>query len=226
MAKPNHIAFILDGNRRWAKKRFLPALLGHRKGVEAIKKTLLALIDEQIKYASFYCFSTENWKRSKEEVNGLMEIFQEYFEKGLKFFLDTDIKVEIFGDITAFPQSVQNSIIQVKNKTKNCKTLNAGFCLNYGGREDILKAVNSLIANGKKILTAKDLSQKLFTASFPDPDFIIRTSGEMRLSNFMLWQASYSELYFPKTLWPDFNKNHLKKALEEFSNRTRRFGGD
>lgn len=226
MAKPKHIAFIVDGNRRWAAKRLLPKQAGHREGVMAIKRALAALIQEGIGYASFYCFSTENWKRSASEVDGLMSLFNEYFSKGLDFFLEHDIKVEILGDLTPFPKPAQRAIADVVKNTAHCKTLVAGFCLNYGGREDIVQAVNKLIAQGKKKVTEKDISLSLYTKDFPDPDFIIRTSGEIRLSNFMLWQASYAELYFPKLLWPDFDKKHLKKALDEYSRRTRRFGGN
>ncbi len=225
MTNPKHIAFILDGNGRWAKKRGLPRTLGHREGVKAIERTLLALIDLKIPYASFYAFSTDNWKRSQEEIFGLFDLAKQYFSKGIDFFNSHDIKVTFFGDLSAFPMDLQIVLKEVSNKTKNNKTLVTGFCLNYGGREDIVHAINSLLKENKKLITLDDISKNLYSKNFPDPDFVIRTSGEQRLSNFQLWQISYSELYFPKVLWPDFNKKYLLKSLKVFSKRKRRFGG-
>lgn len=226
MAKPAHIAFIIDGNRRWAKKRLLPALLGHRQGVKTLKNTLLWLIEEKIEFASFYCFSTENWTRALDEVEGLMGLIEEYFSKGESFFKQNDIKVEIFGDKSRFSKKIRQVLQKIEKKTANAQTLKVGFCLNYGGREDILQAANKAIKQGAKKLSQKEISQNLYTKNFPDPDLVIRTSGEERLSNFMLWQISYSELCFLKKLWPDFEKEDLKNAIEQFSKRTRRFGGN
>ena len=225
MTNPKHIAFILDGNGRWAKKRGLPRTLGHREGVKAIERTLLALIDLKIPYASFYAFSTDNWKRSQEEIFGLFDLAKQYFSKGIDFFNSHDIKVTFFGDLSAFPMDLQIVLKEVSNKTKNNKTLVTGFCLNYREREDIVHAINSLLKANKKLITLDDISKNLYSKNFPDPDFVIRTSGEQRLSNFQLWQISYSELYFPKVLWPDFNKKYLLKSLKVFSKRKRRFGG-
>ena len=226
MAKPKHVAFIVDGNRRWAKKRLMPALLGHRQGVKNLKNTLLWLIEEKIEYASFYCFSTENWSRSIDEVEGLIDLIEEYFKKGEKFFLENDIYVEIFGDLSRFPERVTKILNDTMNSTKNCKTLKVGFCLNYGGREDIIHSVNMAIKDGKTKITQADITNNLYTKDFPDPDLVVRTSGEVRLSNFMLWQISYSELYFSDKMWPDFDKNELILALENFSKRKRRYGGN
>ena len=226
MAKPKHIAFIVDGNRRWAKKHLLSALFGHKQGVKVLKRTLLDLLEENIQFASFYCFSTENWSRSQEEVNWLIKLINEYFSKGINFFTENNIKVKIFGDISRFPENTQKILETAQNSTATCQKLIVGFCLNYGGREDIIQAVNQLIKEGKSFVNQNDISAHLYTKDFPDPDLIIRTSGEQRLSNFMLWQSSYSELYFPKILWPNFNKRYLKIALQEFSKRVRRFGGN
>lgn len=226
MAKPRHIAFIVDGNRRWAKSHLMPALLGHRQGVKNLKKVFLYLLEEKIEYASFYCFSTENWSRSIDEVEGLINLMEEYFKKGEKFFLENDIKVEIFGDISRFPEKVTELLKSTVLATTNCKTLKVGFCLNYGGREDIVQAVNKIIDDGKKVVTKDDISKNLFTKNFPDPDLVIRTSGELRISNFMLWQISYSELYFTNKMWPDFDKAELDLAIKEFSKRKRRYGGN
>ena len=225
MANPKHIAFILDGNGRWAARRGLPRNMGHREGVKAIEKTLLALCELQIPYASFFAFSTDNWKRSKEEVDGLFSLAEEYFEKSIDFFNEHNIKVQIFGDRSAFSPKLQTIMQNVCEKTAQNTGLNAGFCVNYGGREDIVQAVNKLIESGEKIVTKQLISANLYSKDYPDPDFVIRTSGEQRISNFMLWQMSYAELYFPKVLWPDFDKKHLIKSLKVFSKRKRRFGG-
>lgn len=226
MTKPTHIAFILDGNGRWATKRMLPRNLGHKQGIKAIAETLKALKGQQIPYASFFCFSTENWHRSKDEVDGIMRLAESYFSKSIKFFLENDISAEFFGDLTKLPPELQTQLKKVKNETANCKSLKAGFCINYGGKEDILHAVNKLIESGEKHITAQQISHNLYTSTFPDPDLMIRTSGEQRLSNFQLWQLSYTELYFPKVLWPDFNEKHLIKSLKVFALRKRRFGGN
>lgn len=226
MAKPTHIAFILDGNGRWATKRMLPRNFGHRQGIKAIMRTLKALKNQQIPYASFFCFSTENWKRSQEEVDGIFALANEYFSKSEQFFLENDISVEFFGDLSALDENLRKLLCSVVEKTSSCRSLKVGFCLNYGGKEDILHAVNCLIASGEKKITEKQISQHLYSKNFPDPDLLIRTSGEMRLSNFQLWQLAYAELYFPKVLWPDFNEKHLKKSLEVFAKRKRRFGGN
>lgn len=226
MTNPQHIAFIIDGNRRWAKRKGLPTQMGHREGMKAVEKTLLALCEEKIPFATFFCFSTENWKRGKEEIDGLFKLVEEYFENGLNFFNENEIKVDIFGDISAFPKKMQNILLNAVKETASNTKLHAGFCLNYGGKEDIVQAVNKLIASGKKELTAADISRSLYTSVYPDPDLLVRTSGEERISNFQLWQLAYSEMYFPKTLWPDFDKKQLKKSLKVFSKRNRRFGGN
>lgn len=225
MTLPKHIAFILDGNGRWATKRGLPRNLGHAEGVKAVERTLNALCELQIPYASFFAFSTENWKRSKQEVDGLFALAEEYFDKGIEFFNAKNIKVEVFGNIQPFSQKLQNIIKNVCEKTSKNTGLHAGFCVNYGGKEDILQAINNLINKGEKNISAQQISENLYTKNFPDPDFVVRTSGEQRISNFQLWQMAYSELYFPKVLWPDFNKKQLIKSLKVFAKRKRRFGG-
>ena len=226
MANPKHIAFILDGNRRWASRRGLPAQMGHREGVKAIERTLQALCEKNIPYSTFYCFSTDNWKRGKEEIDGLMSLAEEYFEKGIDFFNKFGIRIDIFGDISVFSKKLQQILVNVQEATAENTHLRAGFCLNYGGKEDILRAVNKLIKDGKKEISANDVSQNLYTSEYPDPDLLIRTSGEMRVSNFQIWQTSYSELYFPKIFWPEFDKKQLKKSLKVYSKRKRRFGGN
>ena len=178
-----------------------------------------------IKYVSIYAFSTENWKRPKEEIDGLMKLTR----KAIKDF-DNDKKyhdthIEFLGDVSKFDSDIIEGINNIRERTKNNKAFYINICLNYGGREDIVQAVNKLIKEGKTEVTAEDISANLYTKDCPDPDFIVRTSGEHRLSNFMPWQSSYSELYFPKILWPDFGKKDLIEAIKEYSSRDRRFGG-
>lgn len=222
---PKHIAFILDGNGRWATKRGLPRSMGHREGVKAIERTIIALIDQKIPFVTFFAFSTDNWKRSKDEINTLFSIAQEYFEKGLEFFLKYNVKVEIWGDRTKFSKKLQHIMQKVEQKTASCSKLKCGFCINYGGREDIVRAVNALLSDGATKIDMRDISSKLYSKDFPDPDLVVRTSGEQRVSNFQIWQMAYSELYFCKAYWPDFGAKHLKKSISAFSKRKRRFGG-
>ena len=222
---PKHIAIIMDGNGRWATKRGLPRNLGHKAGVDAIKRTVKACLKFNIKYCSFFAFSTENWKRSKEEIEGIFSLVREFLEKESNFFKENNVKVETVGVLDPFPKDLVSTLKQVKKETEGCDRLVLTFALNYGGRDDIVRACNSLIANGKKEITAQDLALELDTKFLPDPDLVIRTSGEQRLSNFMLYQMAYSELYFPKLHWPDFDEKQLKKALKIYQKRDRRYGG-
>lgn len=222
---PKHIAFIIDGNGRWAKKRGLPRMFGHRAGV----KTLEEIIDEcarlNIGVVSVFGFSTENWNRPQPELDGLFELFANFFddEKQAKFNR-MGIKVRIMGDYTKFPDNlVDNANRMIEATSKNDKMiLNMG--INYGGHDDILRAVNSIVQKGISSVDKKTFEDHLYTAGLPYPDFVVRTSGELRISNFMLWQMVYSELYFPHTLWPDFHKKQLYKALKSYNKRNRRFG--
>ena len=221
---PNHVSFIIDGNGRWAQKRGLPRLMGHRKGMQAVEDTIKNLVEFKIPYASFYCFSTENWKRDNEEVNGLFQIFRDYASR-LDSFKEKNVKVLVFGDMTKFPEDMQKSLKDLIEATKNNTGLTVMLCLNYGGRDEITMAVNKLLKSGKKEVTKEDISNSLYSAGIPDPDLVIRTSGENRVSNYMLWQIAYSELYFPKTYWPDFDRSEFIEALWAYSKRNRRFGG-
>ena len=221
---PNHIAFIIDGNGRWAKLRHLPRSQGHVKGFEKLEKTYKMVREIGIKHISIYAFSTENWNRPQEEVDGLMKLFK----KAVKEFYDKkkygDCRIKFLGDLNKFDDELKNGALDIMEKTKNNTAFNINICMNYGGREDIVQAVNKLIAQGKTKVSIEDVSANLYTADSPDPDFIVRTSGEHRLSNFMSWQSTYAELYFPKVLWPDFSKNDLIEAIKEYSSRDRRFG--
>lgn len=221
---PNHIAYIIDGNGRWAKARGLSRSLGHKAGFNNLKKILKeSFYNYGIKYVSVYAFSTENWNRPKAEVDYLIDLFTDYVSNDfMKQF--PKVKLNIMGDYTVFPDKLQENANKTIEATKDETDFVLNLGINYGGRDEIVYAVNKLISNGETNVTKEKISGALYTANIPDPDFIIRTSGEQRLSNFMLWQCSYSELYFPKVHWPSFGKKELKKALVEYTKRDRRFG--
>lgn len=222
---PSHIAIIMDGNGRWATKRGLPRNYGHREGVKAIERTIDACLKYGIRYCTFFAFSTENWKRSKEEIDGIFELLREYLRQNNDSFFEKGVKISYLGVIDPFPEDLKKALLDTMDKTKDFNKLEVNFAINYGGRDDIVRAVNNLIQNGYTKITESDLLNALDTKNLPEPDFVIRTSGEMRISNFLLYQMAYSELYFPKVLWPDFNKKYLLKALKVYQNRNRRFGG-
>ena len=220
---PNHIAFVIDGNGRWAKKRGLARKQGHIKGF-AVLEDLYSMVREiGIKYVTIYAFSTGNWNRPKEEVDGLMKLFRKAINdfKKKKY---QDCHISFFGDMSRFEKKLEEDAKKLEEKTQNNDAFYINVCLNYGGREEIVKAVNELIAEDKKVVTEEDIANHLYSKFCPDPDFIVRTSGEERLSNFLTWQSTYSELYFPKVLWPDFSKDDLIEAIKVYSSRDRRFG--
>ena len=227
---PAHIGFILDGNRRWAKTRGLSKFLGHKAGLElGIKKLIKSVQDYGIKVISLYCFSTENWNREKDEIDYLFNLVRDHvgeFEKD-----NPNIVVRCMGDLSKLPADLVDELNRVKKLTEKNTGLIVNLALNYGSRHEILSAVNKIVAervdsNNKEPVEMDEMRKHLYTADLPDPDMIVRTSGEMRLSNFMMFQAAYSELYFPLCHWPDFNKKELEKALFEFQKRNRRFGGN
>lgn len=220
---PKHIAFIMDGNRRWAKKRNLPLIDGHKSGAKVIKKILEKALSYKIKHLTFYSFSTENWKRSPNEISELQELLNIYLDSEASKFVDQKIKFQTIGNIKKFKTNVRKKIFELEQKTKDHKKLIFTLALNYGARDEILEAVKSIISQ-KKNVNLKTFSSYLMTSNLPDPDLIIRTSGEMRVSNFLLWQIAYSEFYFTKTLWPDFNANKFDNALNNYVSRKRRFG--
>ena len=221
---PNHVALILDGNGRWATKRHLPRTVGHKAGIEAVKRAVDAGQELGIKILSFFAFSTENWKRDKEEVDGIFKILKNYIKENEEEYLQKNLKLITMGDLSRLPMGLCEDIEALKEKTKNNSGMIVNIGLNYGGRDELVRAFNKLAADGKKNISEEDIKKELYTADLPDPDLIVRTSGEQRLSNFMLYQSAYSELYFPKVLWPDFNKKHLLRAIKEFGKRNRRFG--
>ena len=222
---PTHIAFIMDGNGRWATRRGLPRNFGHREGVQAIERTILACLKYNIKYCTFFAFSTENWKRSKEEIDGIFSLLREYIKKNDNIFIKNKIKLSYIGVLDPFPEDLKEALLDLVDKTKDFSSLEVTFALNYGGRDDLVRAFNSLIKKGYKTVNEKDILNELDTKNIPEPDFVLRTSGEMRISNFLLYQMAYSELYFPKVLWPDFNEKYLLKALKVYQKRNRRYGG-
>lgn len=228
---PEHIAIIMDGNGRWARKRGLPRVAGHRQGMEAIKRCLEGLREINVKYLTLFAFSTENWRRPKAEVDFLMDLPGQFIGRELNTIVKNNIRLGIIGDISGLPQHTQAAIAQGIQATKDNNGLMLNFALNYGAREEILRAVRQLCQDFKAkdldpaAISSKDLEDRLYTRGIPSPDLVIRTSGEIRISNFMLWQIAYSELCFVDTLWPDFNQYHLYKAIEQFQRRNRRFGG-
>ena len=222
---PKHIAIIMDGNRRWAKKRKLPVIAGHRAGANTLQKIIEDCMDIGIKYLTVYAFSTENWNRSVEEVNDLMNLLREYLVKLEEDNKDRNVKIRIVGDINRLDEDIRNKIIVLQDKTEKNSGLVINIALNYGGRNEIIHAIKSLSYEEFEGLSIESFSQKLYTYPSPDPDLIIRTAGEQRLSNFLLWQSAYSEFWYTDVLWPDFSKKDLNKAISDYSKRNRKFGG-
>lgn len=221
---PEHIAIIMDGNRRWAKKRNLPISIGHKTGAETLQRIIESCIDIEIKYLTVYAFSTENWNRSPEEVEDLMKLFRDYLIKVEKDNKDRNVRIRIIGDINRFDEDIRNKVISLQNKTKDNTGLVLNIALNYGGRNEIINAIKSLSKEELENLDIYSFSKKLYTYPSPDPDLIIRTAGEQRISNFLLWQCAYSEFWYTDVLWPDFSKENLIEAITDYSNRERKFG--
>lgn len=228
---PEHIAIIMDGNGRWAQKRKLPRKIGHKAGVETIRNIVKECSNLGVKYLTLYAFSTENWKRPEDEVSALMNLLVTYLRNELEELHNNDVIINYIGDIEELPAKCINELVKSKEKTKNNKGLTLNLALNYGSRDEIIKAMKNLYSDIEcKKMTINDVNEKIFsnylyTTDMPDPDLLIRTSGEKRLSNFLLWQLSYTEFWFTDVLWPDFTGNHLREAIKEVQNRERRFGG-
>lgn len=222
---PNHVAIIMDGNGRWAKERFLPRKAGHKKGVDAIKKAVYTAEEYGIKYITFYAFSTENWKRPKDEINSLFSLIEEFVNKFDKEFKGKEYRINIMGDLSKLPDDLVLSLNSICKRTKAFDKLIINIGINYGGRDEIVHAVNKLIENNKTNISEKDIKDNLYINYLPDPDIILRTAGEKRLSNFLLWQCAYSELIFIDEYWPEFDKDLFDRVLDEYYLRNRRFGG-
>lgn len=223
---PKHIAIIMDGNGRWATKRFLPRVAGHVKGVDAVRGIVEACIKRDIQFLTLFAFSSENWRRPAEEVSLLMRLFVTALEKEVKKMHDNNIRLKIVGDLSRFDLSLQEAIHQAEQLTAANTRLTVTVCANYGGRWDILQAMNKVVANGQPAgeITEEMLEAQLSMAYAPEPDLFIRTGGETRISNFLLWQLAYTELFFTETFWPDFNAQSLDEAIASYQSRERRFG--
>lgn len=218
-----HIAFIMDGNGRWASARGMERQEGHKEGVKTFEKIASACFDLGLDTITFYAFSTENWKRPPKEVKTIMKLLSSYLDKCQKTLKEKNAKLKVLGDIEAFDEPLKKKIIKIEKETaENPLTLN--IALNYGGRDELVHAFKKLKDSGDEI-SEESIASALYTAGSPDPDMIIRTGGEKRLSNFLLWQASYSEFYFTDVLWPDFNEEDLQAAINDFYSRRRRYGG-
>lgn len=227
---PKHIAIIMDGNGRWAKERNLPRSMGHKAGVETLRIILKESVRLGIKNLTVYAFSTENWGRPKDEVNTLMKLFVNYAKNELKECNENGVRINLLGDISGLPKECKNALNEAMEITKNNTTINLNMALNYGGRDEIIRAMKLIakdIKNNKlqeEDINEKIIEQYLYTSGIPDPDLIIRPSGEKRLSNFLLWQCAYSEFWYSDINWPDFKEKDLRKAIFDYQNRDRRFG--
>ena len=227
----NHLAIIMDGNGRWAKKRFLPRNAGHTQGSRRVEEICREAWQIGIKYLTLYAFSTENWSRPEEEVRALLKILRNYLKESIKKATENNMRVRVIGDRSRLDADIRESIERLEEVSAANTGLNFQIALNYGSRDEMMRAVKRLMSDyDKGAITQEQLTEKVFsgyldTCDIPDPDLLIRTSGEERLSNFLLWQCAYTEFYFPEVLWPDFDKNELKKAVEEYTRRDRRYGG-
>ena len=228
---PKHIAIIMDGNGRWAKQRNLPRSMGHKAGVETIRRVITEADDLGVKYLTLYAFSTENWKRPKDEVSTLMKLLVQYLRKEIDELDSKGVVINVLGDISKLPKECIEEINKSILRTQNNKGITMNVALNYGGRDEIIKAIKSIVNEEKDgninidEIDDEMVNKYLYTAGIPDPDIIIRPSGEQRLSNFLLWQCAYSEFWYSDINWPDFTGKDLKRAIYDFQNRDRRFGG-
>lgn len=224
---PQHVAIIMDGNGRWAKERGLPRLAGHRAGTENLRTIIRASAKFGIKYLTLYAFSTENWTRPKAEITGLMHILADVIDKELRELHEEGARLVHIGHLDGLPKNLQQKVRNAIELTKDNQRITIVIAFNYGGRDEILNAIKNMIRDdiNPDEVNESLVSNYMFTSGLPDPDLVIRTSGELRTSNFLTWQSVYSEWYFPKVYWPDFNEEELRKALEDYSDRERRFGG-
>lgn len=227
---PKHIAIIMDGNGRWAKKRFMPRNYGHAQGSKAVENICEDAYNLGVKYLTVYAFSTENWVRPKEEIDALMKLLRTYMKDCLKRSSKNNMRVRVIGDISRLPEDLQQSIIELEQVSAKNTGLNFQVALNYGGRDEMIRAIRKVASDVKENkvsvneITEETFAEYLDTREIPEPDLLIRTSGEKRLSNFLLWQLAYTEFYFTDVLWPDFNKKELIKAIDYYKDRDRRYG--
>lgn len=222
---PKHVAIIMDGNGRWAAMRNLPRSAGHKEGAQSVRRIIESAPKLGIKFITLYAFSTENWSRPKEEIDALMDLLEKTLDEYQKSAEKKNLRIWVSGEREPLPVRILQKIDKLVQSTAHHTGLTVNLALNYGAQQEITHAVNKLLADGKKQISIQDISDHLYQPQLPAPELIIRTSGEQRLSNFLLWQAAYSEFYFTSVLWPDFNKEELQKALQEYQCRQRRFGG-
>ncbi len=223
---PNHIACIMDGNRRWAKRSMIKTIQGHNAGANKVKDVISWCISRGIKYLTIYAFSSENWHRSKDEINDIMSLVNSYIsdDKNIALFKENHVKIRMIGSFDNLDTLLANNIKKIEHETEKFENLNLQICFNYGSRTEIVDSVKSIITSGEGDISEELLSSHLYTAGVPDPDLIIRTGGMKRLSNFLLWQASYSELFFIDTLWPDFSELEFDNIISQYKNIKRNFG--
>ncbi|MBQ8496860.1 MAG: di-trans,poly-cis-decaprenylcistransferase [Clostridia bacterium] len=221
---PKHIAFIMDGNGRWAKKHLMPREYGHSVGAKKFREIAQYCADKGVENVTVYAFSTENWKRPQKEVDAIMRLFREYISEAERDFGKSDVRILFIGNRNVFDEDLQNEMSRVEKLTSDRKKTLC-IAINYGGRGEIVDAVNTLIALGKKNITEDDITRSIYSGAVPPPDMIVRTGGELRLSNFLLWQSDYAELFFTETLWPDLTTDEVDCLIETFYQRNRRYGG-
>lgn len=227
---PKHIGFIMDGNGRWAQKRGIPREMGHKAGADAFRKVVKACKELKIPYVSFFAFSTENWSRPQNEIDSIMNLFREYMDEVRKH-ADEEVRIIFLGDKSVFDEDIQRKMISLEQDSKNFTKMTLLLAINYGGRADIVYGIKQIVQLAQAgVLQSEDVNENMFsdylyTKGIPDVDLLIRPSGEMRLSNFLIWQSVYAEFYFTDVLWPDFSKKNLELALEDYYSRNRRFGG-
>ena len=226
----HHVAIIMDGNGRWAKKRGMPRTYGHKKGAENVVKITRSMKESGVKFLTLYAFSTENWQRSKDEVDALMQLLNEYLDKELKEIMENNVRIRFIGERYMLSPSIQEKMLHLEKESAENTDLTLCIALSYGSRQEILAATQKIaqkVASGKmdvSQITQEAFSNELYTRDIPDPDILIRTSGEQRISNYLLWQLAYTELFFTDTLWPDFDKNELCDIIQSFNKRERRYG--
>jgi undecaprenyl diphosphate synthase len=221
---PQHIAIIMDGNGRWAKKRGLPRIAGHREGAESVRAVLRACAEFGVKYLTLYAFSTENWRRPQEEVNFLMELFSQTIDREIDELMENRVKLNFLGRLSKFSPKLQKKMNEAMERTRKNDRVTLNVMVNYGGRAELVDAVQEIINEGRKTIDEGAIQQHLYTRGMPDPDLLIRTASEMRVSNFLLWQIAYAEIYVTPILWPEFRKEQLGEAIDDYQKRVRKFG--
>lgn len=221
---PRHIAIIMDGNGRWAKQRGLPRVAGHREGAESLREVLKVCAEIGVKYLTVYAFSTENWQRPQEEVDFLMSLFSQTIDRELDELIKNRVRLQFLGRLEKFSDSLRKKMEEAMQKTKSGDRITLNVMVNYGGRAEIVDAVSKIVEEGRKEISEETFAQYLYTKDIPDPDLLIRTANEMRVSNFLLWQIAYAEIFVTPTLWPDFRRTQLLEAIDNFQKRIRKFG--